>query len=59
MTVADLRVVWKDAGAAGVLQTQVMNREGALQSVQELLLKRNDEISFQDENPDSAGAGAN
>lgn len=59
LTVADLRVVWKDAGAAGVLQTQVMNREGALQSVQELLLKRNDEISFQDENPDSAGAGAN
>lgn len=49
LTVADLRKVWKEAGAAGVLQTQTTNNEGVLQTVQELLLKRNDEISFQDD----------
>jgi hypothetical protein len=54
LTVADLRVVWKDAGAQGVLKNMTVTPEGEAVTVQDLLLRRNDAISFQDENPDSA-----
>ena len=59
LTVADLRVVWKSAGAAGVLQDKVVSRDGESLTVQELLLKRNDEISFSDGNEAAADSGAN
>ena len=59
LTVADLRVVWKNAGAAGVLKDDTKTREGEKVTVQELLLKRNDEISFSDSNEASADSGAN
>jgi hypothetical protein len=57
LTVADLRKVWKNAGAAGVLQHQVVSSDGESLTVQELLLKRNDAISFQDDPTGSSAAG--
>jgi ERF superfamily len=57
LTVADLRKVWKNAGAAGVLTQQVADRNGVALTVQELLLQRNDEISFQDDPEGSRAAG--
>jgi hypothetical protein len=59
LTVADLRVVWKDAGAQGALKNQTASVDGEVMSVQDLLLKRNDALSFQDDDADSAGSGAN
>jgi hypothetical protein len=57
LTVADLRKVWKDAGAQGVLQNMTATLDGEAINVQDLLLKRNDEISFQDDPTGSSATG--
>jgi hypothetical protein len=48
VTIAELRNVWKDAGAAGALQTQVVDRNGEFKSLQDVLYARSDEISFRE-----------
>lgn len=59
LTVDGLRKVWKEAGAAGVLKDMTVTKDGEAITVQDLLLKRNDELSFQDDSEASPGSGAN
>jgi hypothetical protein len=58
LTIDALREVWKKAGAAGVLKDDVVTRAGEKVTVQQLLLNRNDDISFQDDNSSSGGSGS-
>jgi len=52
-----LREVWKRAGAAGALQETVTTKDGEKVTVQDLLYRRHDELSFQG-SPVSAPAPA-
>lgn len=45
-TVEALRNTWKAAGAAGALHDRIVTRDGEKMTVQELLYKRNDELSL-------------
>jgi hypothetical protein len=54
LTIDDLRKLWKDAGKAGALKDEAITDEGEKMTVEELLHKRHDALSFQESNTQSS-----